>query len=295
MRKILITGSRGFIGSHLKTELIRRNYSPIEINTPEGNILDKNTLYKYSGDDICYVFHLAGKTFVPESWSEPLEFYETNTMGTANVLEFCRTRNVPITYVSAYLYGQPSKLPITESDSLVPNNPYAHSKYLAEQLCAFYAKEFNVAIKILRPFNIYGIGQNEKFLVPYLIKQALYEDVIRVKDLLPKRDYVYIDDVIEALVLTISHQPPFAIFNIGSGISFSAQEVIDTIQGILGTEKRVVSENAARRNELNNVVADISRARKELQWIPKHSLREGLARIIRYEKENMAHKRKVVC
>jgi len=286
MKSVLITGSRGFVGTHLKDGLAKRNYSPIDIDWPDADVLDKSTFDRHIDDEICHVFHLAAKTFVPESWTQPLAFYQTNVMGTANVLDFCRMKGVPLTYVSAYLYGQPLKLPISEKDPIIPNNPYAHSKCLAEQLCAFYAKEFNVRITIIRPFNIYGVGQNVKFLVPQIIMQGLYETTIKVKDMAPKRDYVYIDDVIDALLLTMNQQSPFNIFNIGSGISTSVKELIDMILDILQSNKQVVSENLLRKNELNDVVADISKAQKELHWNPKYSIREGLGKMILYEKAN---------
>jgi nucleoside-diphosphate-sugar epimerase len=283
MKHLLITGSRGFVGSFLKERLIRQGFPIIEIDGPEDDILDKQTFEKYLDCDISHVFHLAAKTFVPESWTKPLEFYQTNVMGTANVLDFCRIKKAHITYVSAYLYGQPSKLPIAENDAIIPNNPYAHSKYLAEQLCAFYAREFDLNVTIIRPFNIYGIGQNEKFLIPYLVRQALHDKTIGVKDLYPKRDYVYIDDVIDAFLLTMHRQSALSVYNIGSGTSYSVKEVIDMIQDIMQCKKQIVSENVVRKNEMNDVIADITLAKNNLLWSPRHSLREGIEKIIHYE------------
>ncbi|MFY4804662.1 NAD-dependent epimerase/dehydratase family protein, partial [Aliarcobacter butzleri] len=85
----------------------------------------------------------------------------------------------PLTFVSTYLYGVPEKLPISENDEIKSNNPYAHSKYLAEELCRFYSDYYNVKVTIARPFNVFGKNQKDIFLIPLIIKQVLYADVIK--------------------------------------------------------------------------------------------------------------------
>jgi nucleoside-diphosphate-sugar epimerase len=209
-------------------------------------------------------------------------------MGTGQVLEFCRMRSIPLVYMSAYLYGRPLKLPISEDDAIRPNNPYAHSKYLAEQLCEFYAHEFGVKTIILRPFNIFGPGQSEQFLVPLIIRQALERNEIKVKTLSPKRDYIYLDDVIDAAILAMKLvREPFAVYNIGSGYSASVLSVIRCVMEVMGTDLSVVSEDEARRNEINDVFADISRANRELGWYPRYSLADGIRKTIEYEKSRI--------
>lgn len=286
MNKILITGSQGFLGSALKRKIIASGLPVLELDAVHGDISNETVFDHYKDEDISHLFHLAGKTFVPDSWERPYEFYRTNVMGTANVLEFCRKKRIALTYVSAYLYGHPECLPIPEKHPIAPNNPYAHSKYLAEQLCEFHAKHFKIKITILRPFNIYGVGQNKLFLIPHIIHQALYEDVIKVKDLLPKRDYVYLDDVVEALILTRNAAVDFSVYNIGAGYSLSVQEIIETVQKILGTNKPIRSDNIVRQNELADVIADISRARQELQWQPRCSFHDGIKKILENERKD---------
>jgi nucleoside-diphosphate-sugar epimerase len=284
MNKILVTGANGFIGSALIPKLLTQEYEVLSLNSSDGDIAEDSTLKKYANYDFFRVFHLAAKTFVPDSWKDPQGFYRTNVLGTVNTLEFCRQKSIPLTFISAYLYGQPEKLPINEDDPIKPNNPYAHSKYLAEQASKFYAKEFGVKVVIIRPFNVYGIGQNDKFLIPLIIKQALEADEIGVKDLTPKRDYIYLDDLIDALIITIGTSNTFAIYNIGSGYSISVKDVISTIQEILGTNKKIVSDHIVRKNEMNDVFADITKANKELGWYPNHAFHEGIKRIVEYEK-----------
>lgn len=249
------------------------------------NVADRKAAEALPVEEIGHIIHLAGRTFVPKSWEEPARFIETNTFGTLNMLELCRKHQISMTYISAYIYGQPEKNPIKETDRINPNNPYAQSKYMAEELCEFYAKQFDVKVSVIRPFNVYGAGQKENFLIPQIIRHAMYEESIRVMDLSPMRDYIYLEDLLDAVYLTVKKAPEYDVFNIGSGISYSVGEVIDLVQEILGSSKRVECSNQTRKNELNNVVADISHAWDALGWKPAHTLRQGLEKMIAQTKQ----------
>lgn len=281
MKKVLVTGSNGFIGNSLVTVLKQNNYHVLTFDSKDGDICDINLSQKYVNEKIFHIFHLAAKTFVPNSWKNPLEFYKTSIFGTQQVLELCRQNTIPMTFVSAYVYGIPNKTPITEDVTPVPNNPYAHSKYLAEELCRFYAEYYNVQITIARPFNIYGRNQKKDFLIPHILNQVLNNAEITVKDLHPKRDYIYLDDLIDGLIQTIENDKKISIYNFGSGIEYSVKEIIDIIQIVAGTNKPIVSENSERPNEISSVVADISKAKKELGWAPKYSFEDGIREILK--------------
>lgn len=274
-----MTGASGFIGKKLKERLLELNYEVVEFNSNNGDIADLNSLKNIDFNNVWHVFHLAAKTFVPDSWLKPEEYYKINAMGTLNILEMCKEHNISLTFISSYIYGQPEKLPISEEDKLKPNNPYAHSKFIAEQFCEFYAKQFKVNVTVIRPFNIYGIGQDKRFLIPLIIEQTINNDEIRIKDLLPKRDYVYLDDLVDALILTINKKG-YSVYNIGSGYSISVKQVIDIIKKASNINKEVISEEIERKNEVLDVVADIKRAKKELKWYPKYSFEEGIKNII---------------
>jgi nucleoside-diphosphate-sugar epimerase len=281
MSKIIVTGASGFIGRALVLKLNSHGWDVIPVTSSDGDIADRTTLEKFLSQDIAHVFHLAGKTFVPDSWANPHVFYQTNVLGTVSALEFCRVNCIPLTYVSAYVYGHPNTLPICEDSAVKPNNPYAMSKWLAEQTCEFYSNAYCLPVTTIRPFNAYGIGQAENFLIASLISQALDGgESIVVNDLTPKRDYVYLEDLLTALMATLKTENRYRVFNIGSGKSLSVKNVIDVIQNVVGIQKNIVCDKVVRRNELMDVVADISMARKELGWHPEYSFQTGIEHLI---------------
>lgn len=287
MSKIIVTGASGFIGRALVLKLNSHGWDVIPVTSSDGDIADRTTLEKFLRQDIVHVFHLAGKTFVPDSWANPQVFYQTNVLGTVSALEFCRVNCTPLTYVSAYVYGHPNTLPICEDSAVKPNNPYAMSKWLAEQTCEFYSNAYCLPVTTIRPFNAYGIGQAENFLIASLISQALDGgESIVVNDLTPKRDYVYLEDLLTALMATLKTENRYRVYNIGSGESLSVKNVIDVIQDVVGIQKNIVSDEVVRRNELMDVVADISMARKELGWHPEYSFQAGIEHMIKSARRN---------
>ena len=192
MGQILITGGSGFIGSALKEALIRYNHSVTVLSSKDGDIADVHTLSKLNGLEIDTVFHLAGKSFVPDSWVSPREFIRVNFEGTNNVLEFCRKNKTQLVFISSYLYGNPSQIPTSEDAEIKTPNPYALSKSLAEQLVSNYCSLYDMDATVIRPFNVYGIGQNKRFLIPELISKFLNESIkeVEVLDPNPRRDFI---------------------------------------------------------------------------------------------------------
>lgn len=282
MKNILVTGANGFIGKALVRRLSDCGYKVFEFDINIGDISEKDSLKIVEKKNIDHVFHLAARSFVPDSWKNPVEFYKTNVIGTANVLDFCRSHFCSVTYVSSYAYGTPDYFPIDENHPVKSYNPYSHSKNMAEEICEFYKKNFGVKITIFRPFNIYGPGQNEIFLIPEIIKQLVSsgKKIIEVNDLKPKRDYLYIDDFIDALMLSIDNTD--GIYNIGSGYSLSVEEIIKKAIKVSGIDKKYLSKNSSRKNEVNDVVADISKVKKELGWVVNTAFEKGLKCCIDY-------------
>lgn len=278
MTKILVTGASGFIGKNLISKLRTSECEITEVSSTEGDIADKSTWSNFESAEV--LIHLAGDTFVPDSWNKPERFMKTNFLGTVCALDYCRHHNARLVYLSSYLYGNPIKLPISESAPLVANNPYALSKKLAEEVCKFYSDFYGVKITIFRPFNVYGRGQSEQFLIPSIINQARTGKIIRVKDLEPKRDYIHIEDLVDAIIKAVAMPLEFDVFNIGVGVSYSAAELIDIIQNIMGTSLDVQVAGEKRIGEIMDTQADITRALEILDWTPKFSLRTGLEKML---------------
>ena len=277
MKKILVTGSNGFIGKALVKKLSGMGFTTIGFDITDGDIAAEGILNYLEKEDISYVFHLAGKTFVPESWAHPYSFYRTNVLGTSNVLEFCRKKEAGLTYVSSYIYGTPQYLPVDEKHPVNAFNPYSHSKLVAEEICRYYSDQFHLGITILRPFNVYGPGQSGQFLIPELIKKILDPAVpyIEVLDLRPKRDFVFIDDFTNALFLSM--EGPRGIYNVGSGVSVSVEDVIKLIKKCTGIKKTIVSKNTERPMEIFDLYSDISKIKDVLKWEVKISFDHGMA------------------
>jgi nucleoside-diphosphate-sugar epimerase len=283
--RLLVTGSEGFIGRRLVKRLEESGkFDLLTFDIQDGDIAVSAPVL--SG--VKHVIHLAARTFIPDSWIDPSSFYRTNVQGTANILDFCHRQKASLTYISAYVYGKPEFLPISEEHPLVPNNPYMHSKVIAESLCEFFAQHYGVPVAILRPFNIMGPGQRDDFLIPHIVKQLMDPDAdrIQVKDLHPKRDFLYIDDLLDAIIRSISPDSHFTVYNVGSGESFSVAEIIQTLLDITGFKKELVSEIQVRKNEITDVRADISKIHSILGWEPRISFREGLDRIVKSYREH---------
>lgn len=279
MVDVIVTGGTGFIGKHLVPRLRVDGYHVFPFNTCAGDIAESATWRAFPDADA--VVHLAARSFVPDSWSQPAEYMRINLLGTLQALEFCRAHGARLVLLSSYMYGETVLLPIPESATLAARNPYALSKMLAEEACQFYADNFGVKVTILRPFNVYGAGQSHTFLVPSIMDQVCAGVTIRVMDLTPKRDYIYVKDLVDAISSTITLNSNYSVFNIGTGSSHSVDELIATIQEIFGTSLPVESANERRPGEIMDTVADITAARRDLGWAPRFSLKDGLEDMLR--------------
>jgi nucleoside-diphosphate-sugar epimerase len=277
METILVTGSDGFIGRYLVSALTRQGYTVERHTRRNGDIAHAPLTY----EGVAHVFHLAARTFVPESWTDPRAFYETNVLGTINILEFCRRQRASLTLLSSYVYGRPQQLPVSEEHPLRAFNPYAHSKILAEEAARYYAEQFGVTVAIVRPFNVYGPGQSDQFLIPSLVRQALSPDCdrITIQDPRPRRDYLFVTDLTEML-LSLAKQRSSDTYNAGAGQSVSIQELVDVINSFLPVRKPISSTGVARQEEVLDVVADVRKAWERLHWKPVTSLKAGLRQMI---------------
>jgi nucleoside-diphosphate-sugar epimerase len=274
--EVLVTGAGGFVGRRLVAALRERGDCVHEFSLEQGDLASAQLDYP----GVRRVYHLAARMFVPESWRTPRPFFDANVAGTWTVLEFCRRQNASLLMVSSYVYGKPRALPLGEEHPVQAFNPYGLTKLLAEESAAFYRDAFHVPVSIVRPFNIYGPGQADSFLIPMLIRQALdrARDAYEVADSEPRRDQLYVDDLISLLIAAADR--PGGVYNAGSGESVNIADLAALINDLLGIRKPLRSRGERRPDEVMDVVADIARAERELRWRPKISLREGLAETI---------------
>jgi UDP-glucose 4-epimerase len=283
-KKVLVTGSSGFIGGLLSTRLESAKADLVKFDRPQGDIRLWDDVKHLEAD---IVYHLAALAFVPFAFENPRETYETNVTGTLNILELCRNRDVKkIIFTSSYIYGVPKYLPIDEKHPVNPTNPYMHSKMMGEKLCESYSEYYGIECVILRPFNVYGYGQDKRFLVPSIIHQIFEKKKIELENPRPKRDFLYVDDLIDAYIKAIRCDSRFEIFNIGYGESYSVGKIVDSILRIYGEEMEVHYSRKERENEVMDILADAKKAESELGWKPKTNLEEGLRKTLySYRKE----------
>lgn len=272
-KTFVITGAGGFIG---RAAVARLSAMGHEIRALGREVdVTKDNLGLKQGD---HVLHLAGATGVDESWADAVGFTRNNVVGTASVLEQARVAGATVVYLNTYCYGVPQYLPIDEKHPVATLTPYHVTKMQAEALCRFYAEERGLRTTALRVFNVFGPGQGTRFVIPRIIEQVLdpATDRIEVSDLKPSRDFVHVDDLIDACLLVADGQPGFGCYNVGSGRSISVGDLIAMVQALAGVSKTVVDNRKIRRNEIDDVRADTTKLRTAFGWEPRISLLEGL-------------------
>ena len=277
--KIVITGSDGFVGSHVIPLL--KAHSDVELQ-----LLDIQSGVDITNwDDVKDIkadlfIHLANKSYVPDSYEHPRSFFDVNINSTLNILELARLNHARVLYFSSYVYGHPEYLPINEEHPIQEFNPYSATKIICEQMCRSYAQDLKVPVVVFRPFNIYGTGQNVQFLLPMMVHQ-LPSGKIQVHDDRPKRDYIHINDIASAVefMAFAEWKETYAVYNLGSGKSHSVREVAEMLMKLWPKPVEYVATGETRPNEVLDTVADISKLRA-MGWSPRVSLEEGLKEMI---------------
>ena len=281
-KKVLVTGSKGFVGSHLVSQLRKQGADVIGISISSGiDITDWEQVKGYSGID--FIYHLAAKTYIPSTVEDPRQTYLVNVGGTLNMLDLGRENRIrKFVFASSYIYGLPQYLPVDENHPINPTNPYNRSKALGEELCSAYYEDYGLKCVILRAFNIYGEGQGDNFLIPTILRQ-ITDGKIELNDPEPRRDFIYVKDAVEAYIKAASYSgSDFKVFNIGSGKSYSVDEIVSKILAVTGREVAVRYLQQRRKNEIMDIVADATKARRELGWEPQIDFEEGLRRYIKW-------------
>ncbi|GHA85636.1 NAD-dependent dehydratase [Lysobacter bugurensis] len=278
-QRVVVTGAGGFLGTRLVSALRAACIEVLPLSRSDGFDLLEDPLPL---DGVDHVFHLAAETGVPDAWERPADFHRVNAHGTVRVLDQCRRAGATVTYVGAYIYGVPQYLPIDERHPVDANNPYAFSKWMGEQACEWFARCYGLPVTAIRLFNVYGPGQSDRFLIPRIVNQLLDRAVesIELMDLAPRRDYLYVDDAIAALLASRT-TAGYELFNVGSGRSYSVLDVIERAMTAAGVRKPVRDLGKARPNEIPDVVADHARLTAASGWRPCVSLEQGLGLMVR--------------
>ena len=284
MKQIIITGHNGFLGSNLLLKLISEKHDitgiskTIKKNDSIKQI--KRNILNIKDSDIANnscIIHLAAITDVAYCEKHPEECYSVNVMATQKILEIARKKNCSLIYPStSHVYAIPRKLPIKETHPTNATSVYSASKILGEKLCETYSKSYGLNISVLRLFSTYGPKNSEYKVESRIITQLLSNRPIKIGNLFPKRDFVYIDDVIRAFQTVMKNLKGFNIYNVGSERSYSIQEICNILKKLAGKKISVVTDKTKlRKNDVKNVVSDCSKIKK-LGWKPKISINEGL-------------------
>lgn len=282
MIDVLVTGADGFIGKAVCRRLKADGMAVVGVGRELGDVAVPSTWERLPSAKV--LVHLAARSYVPDSWLDPAGFLSANVLGTENAIGYCRRHGARMVCISAYIYGIPESLPIREDHPVRPNNPYALSKHLAEQICDFASRYQGVAVVQLRLFNVFGPGQRQEFLIPSIVAQVRQGNEIRVLDLTPRRDYVYLDDVVDSISRAIVVPDGHHVVNIGSGVSLSVSEIINQIQKAAGTDLPILVEHRERPQEIADVRANIEHARELLGWTPQVSFLQGVQQLLSVEK-----------
>lgn len=283
--KIMITGSRGFIGS----ALIKRFSNPIEYDIVidrRMSILNKDALSLFMDKaEPNIIIHLAGNSLAVRSVEDPVYDMNLNIHGTLNLLEVCKNRNLDLFLFAstAYIYGEPLYLPIDENhQQTFPTTPYGISKSTCEFYCNYYRNKFNVPISIMRFFNIYGIGQPLGLVVPDIINNIMNnkDGIVKLRGSEDdSRDFLYLEDLADAIAKIVQKKIVGETINLGGSSSVKILDLAKKIAKILG--KDITFEcKKVEKAKISKLHADISKAQRLLDWSPTISLDEGLKTVV---------------
>ena len=303
--RYVVTGGAGFIGSHITEKLVERsdivtvidnmntgkekNLESVKgkINFIKADILDVDLLEDVT-KDVDGVFHQAALASVQDSFDKPDEYHNVNVNGTENILKLSKKYGFKVVYASSSsVYGNPTRIPIKESDEKIPINPYAETKLKKEELAIRYS-EMGVKVIGLRYFNVFGKGQSKE----YAGVLKLFLERIR-DELSPKingdgtqfRDFVHVSDVVNANIMSMDSDVDYRFFNVGTNTSITILDVAKTIIEYSGLDIEPTF-GPALNGDVHGTVANIDLIKKEIGWKPTIMLVDWIKDIISSKKFN---------
>ncbi|MES2719737.1 MAG: NAD-dependent 4,6-dehydratase LegB [Pseudomonadota bacterium] len=320
MKKILVTGADGFIGSHLTEALVRQGYEVRaftlynsfnswgwldrcaqdvkgQFEVFSGDVRDPNGVRTaMKGCDT--VMHLAALIAIPYSYHSPDTYIDTNVKGTLNIVQAARDLGVSkVVHTStSEVYGSARFVPITEEHPLQGQSPYSASKIGADQIAMSYYSSFETPVATIRPFNTYGPRQSARAVIPTIISQiANGQRQIKLGAIHPTRDFNYIADTVRGFISVANEaQSVGEVINIGSNYEISIGDTVRAIAEVMGVEVEIISDDVRMRpekSEVERLWADNSKAARLLGWTPEYGdldgFRRGLAETAAWFREPM--------
>jgi UDP-glucuronate 4-epimerase len=317
MGKIFVTGGAGFIGSHLCESLIREGFSvicfdnfdsfydpnikirnveritklfPHNFEVIPGDIRNPQHLREsFQKNHIDWVIHLAAMAGVRPSIKNPLIYQDVNIRGTIVLLEVCKEFGIKdfIFASSSSVYGESQRIPFSEKDlDLQPISPYGVTKRAGELICYSYHYLYGMNIACLRIFTAYGPRQRPEMAIHKFTRMIDRGEIIPIYgDGSSRRDYTYIDDLIDGILKTIYHHKGYEIYNLGESQTISLKELIYLIEEAFG-KKAHIEMLEPQPGDVSITYADISKAEKMLGYRPRIKIEEGIKRFVEWYKKN---------
>ena len=317
MDTILVTGGAGFIGSHLCERFLSggvkvicldnfdsfydpnikiKNAERVKKKFPElfelmtGDIRNPDHLKGvFEKSQIDFVVHLAARAGVRPSISDPLLYQDVNVRGTVVLLEACKAHGIKnfVFASSSSVYGENQRVPFTEKDlDIQPISPYGATKRAGELLCYSYHYLYGINIACLRFFTAYGPRQRPEMAIHKFTRLIDRGEKIPIYgDGSSRRDYTYIDDLIDGILGVIRHHKGFEIYNLGESQTTSLKELIQLIEEAFG-RKANIEMVASQPGDVSVTYADIAKAKRMLRYQPRVKMEEGIGRFVDWYKKN---------
>lgn len=302
--RVFVTGSEGFIGSHLVEQLSILNVKvralvlynsfnthgwldKIEnkfkknIEVVTGDIRDKSSL-KSQLKNCDALIHLAALVGIPYSYNAPDSYVDTNITGTLNLLQTCKDLEIKkiIHTSTSEVYGTPKYLPIDELHPLKAQSPYAATKIAADQLALSFYRSYGLPINIIRPFNTYGPRQSARAIIPTIILQILSgKKVIKLGNIETSRDFTYVKDTVKGIIMSLKLKKNGEVINLGTGVDYYIKDIAKIIGNLLNIKIKVQIEKKRIRpleSEILKLRSKNLKARKLLKWKPFYTNKNGL-------------------
>lgn len=307
MKKILVTGADGFIGSHLVEALVRSGYNVKafvlynsfnswgwldqvsedvrgKFEVFAGDVRDPHGVRK-AMEDCQVVLHLAALIAIPYSYHSPDTYIDTNVKGTLNIVQAAKELGITrVVHTStSEVYGTARFVPMTEDHPLQGQSPYSASKIGADQIAMSFYTSFNTPVVVLRPFNTYGPRQSARAVIPTIISQILngIRD-IKLGSVHPTRDFNFVSDTVRGFIAAMNSENAIGqVINIGSSFEISVGDTANAIANVIGKEINIITEDQRLRpikSEVERLFADNNKAKELMGWQPEFGGLDGFKR-----------------